>query len=126
MCERLWSGLHSEALKSSTRHKLDSSQQYDQLLKDIRQVERELQLSNPPKTRAHSNVQIQPPDMQKQLKDLELKFNSVVSGLQSNVDQRFADITKKLDYLSLQPSFSQLPQVQQSLYHPFPTSQPNN
>ncbi|KAH3889436.1 hypothetical protein DPMN_013490 [Dreissena polymorpha] len=59
MCERLWSGLHSEALKSSTRHKLDSSQQYDQLLKDIRQVEKELKLSNPPKTRAHSNVQIQ-------------------------------------------------------------------
>ncbi|KAH3834256.1 hypothetical protein DPMN_107576 [Dreissena polymorpha] len=27
MCERLWSGLHSEALKSSTRHKLDSNQQ---------------------------------------------------------------------------------------------------
>jgi len=126
MCERLWSGLHSEALKSSTRHKLDSSQQYDQLLKDIRQVERELKLSNPPKTRAHSNVQIQPPDMQKQLKDLELKFNSLVSGIQSNVDQRFDDIMKRLDSMSIQPSFSQRPQVQQSVYPPFPTSQQNN
>ncbi|KAH3779735.1 hypothetical protein DPMN_157542 [Dreissena polymorpha] len=100
MCQRLWSGLHSEALKSSTRHKLDFSQQYDQLLKDIRPVERELKLSNPPKTRDLLNVQIQPPDMQKQLKDLELKFNSTVSEIQSNVDQRFADIMKKLDNLS--------------------------
>ncbi|KAH3741998.1 hypothetical protein DPMN_048728 [Dreissena polymorpha] len=64
--------------------------------------------------------------MQKQLKDLELKFISVVSGIQSNVNQRFADIMKKLDYLSLQPSFSLPPQVQQFLYHPFPTSQQNN
>ncbi|KAH3885655.1 hypothetical protein DPMN_009650 [Dreissena polymorpha] len=31
MCKLLWSGLPSEALKSSTWHKLDSSQQYDQL-----------------------------------------------------------------------------------------------
>ncbi|KAH3737256.1 hypothetical protein DPMN_043839 [Dreissena polymorpha] len=126
MCERLWSGLHSEAFKSSTRNKLDSSQQYDQLLKDIRQVERELKLSSPPKSRAHSNIQIQPLDMQRHLKDLKLKFNPLVSGIQSNVDQRLTDIMKRLDSLSLQPSFSQPSQVHHSLYPPCPTAQQNN
>ncbi|KAH3885656.1 hypothetical protein DPMN_009651 [Dreissena polymorpha] len=61
--------------------------------------------------------------MQKQLRDLEVKFNSLVTGIQSNVDKRLNDIMKKLYSMSLQLSFSQAPEVQQSLYPPYSTLQ---
>jgi len=46
LCERLWSGLRSESLRTNTRHKLDSADDYETFLRDVRQMEKELSLSN--------------------------------------------------------------------------------
>lgn len=48
-------GYGPAAVGSTSRHKLDSGQPYDQLLRDIRQVEKKLKLSEPLKSKTHLN-----------------------------------------------------------------------
>ncbi|XP_033729253.1 zinc finger CCHC domain-containing protein 12-like [Pecten maximus] len=43
--DKFWTSLRSEKLKSQTRHKYDSLQDYDELLREIRVVEKEISLS---------------------------------------------------------------------------------
>ena len=129
LCERLWSGLRSEALRTNTRHKLDSATDYDSFLRDVRKVEKELSLSNP-KLKCSSQQQnaqqsseqhaIQrTPDFQKQLSDLEQRLNSRINSVQSGVDKKFNTILYHLESLSTssipQQSVSAPPQLPQPL-----------
>jgi hypothetical protein len=122
MCERLWSGLASQTLRSSTRHKVDTVPIYDHLLKEIRQVEKELKLSEATPVKTSSNVQFQTPDLQKQISDMECKFNDLFSGLQSDVNQKFNIILQQTN----SPQFQNPPPQQNSSHPPssFPPSFP--
>jgi len=115
LCERLWSGLRSESLRTNTWHKLDSADDYDTFLRGVRQVEKELSLSNP-KVKGHSSSQsslavsapvtISPPvDLfQKEMDDLEQRLNNRISSVQSGVDKKFSAILQRLDSFSMAPS----------------------
>jgi len=92
LCERLWSGLRSASLRTNTRHKLDSA--------DVRQVEKELSLSNP-NVKVHSSsvavsapVTLSPPvDLfQKKMDYLKQPLNNRISSVQSGVDKKFSAI----------------------------------
>jgi hypothetical protein len=126
LCDRLWSGLYSSTLKNNTRHKLDSINDYDSLIKHIRQVEKELSLSAPSsKTSSskspHVSVQQQYPDFHTEISDLEQRLNTRISAIQSDVDMKFSAILQRLDSLS-----TDTPQANPSLFpHPLPdTSKP--
>jgi hypothetical protein len=139
LCERLWSGLLSETLKTNTRHKLDTAVNYDHFLRDVRQAEKELSLTNNTKVKAHANLQTSTFDVKSKMEDLEKRLNSKISHIQSACDKKFNTIIERLDSMSasnrpsppqhlfnqppppLPPSFNQPP----SFVQPQATVQPN-
>ena len=126
LCERLWSGLRSELLKSNTRHKLDSNPDYNQFMQDVRQVEVELKLSASQSNKSKqlsAQLSSESTDFSKQMADLEQRMKSQMSSLQSGIDKKFAAVLQRLDSLS-QPSYSTPPPVVFPTPPP-PTFQPN-
>ena len=100
---KFWTSLASDKLKSQTRHKYDSITNFDELLREIRSVEKELQVS-------HTNPQgskkavVQPVMVESQTVDLEQKFDSKLQDLEKRLDSKFEgkfnQILQKLDSFS--------------------------
>lgn len=103
LCEKLWSGLRSSELKTNTRHKLDSATNYDQFLRDVRQVETELKLSQPqrPKTHAYTQQAGTSNDFQRQLQELDQKMQTQVRSLQSGIDKKLNALMQRLESISI-------------------------
>lgn len=136
MCERFWSGLNSDTLKSNTRHLLDSVHDYDHLLRDVRQVQKELQL-DAPKQKAHQHQQSGGHDIfMNKLSELENRLENRITSIQSGVDKRFAQIMQKIDqfcgstvpseHTTQQPKYFSSAQQPPNFYHPQSNAQPHS
>ena len=110
---KFWTGLHSDALKSATRHKFDTISQYDILLRQVRCVEQELVDCEKIKVKgkrvhqqAHSvvrdgDITVKLQEITQRLKHLEERSNPISSvdttdPLASILD-RLAEIERKVD-----------------------------
>ena len=99
---KFWPSLASDKLKSQTRHKYDSITSYDDLLKEIRTVEKEISMvpsasaSVPKKAASH-----QPVLVEDQLKEIERrfdqKFESMEKRFDAKMEEKFNLILQKLD-----------------------------
>lgn len=114
---KFWTSLHSDRLKSQTRHKYDSITSYDHLLKEIRTVEKEMniskQASSPAagskaeesqkkKGKGHSHVvscdveQQQVTNTPDLNKEFEKKLKDIEERLSSKIDSKLDRILSKL------------------------------
>ena len=93
---KFWTSLHSERLKSQTRHKYDTVMSYDELLREIRMVDREI--SSTPimpvkKAQQHAIAADCPSN---EIQKLEKKINELGSRLDNKIDSKFNEILKRL------------------------------
>lgn len=107
---KFWQSLSSDKLKSQTRHKYDSITSFDQLLAEIRIVEKQIEIApgqNEKKssTEKAKNAQHHPQVTHQDLKDLEYRLDSklekVSKDMNSKLDDKFNKILQKLDSASL-------------------------
>jgi hypothetical protein len=108
---KFWTSLSSEKLKAQTRHKYDSVLDYNSLLREIRQVEKELSISSQTSTskaRAQANGLAVDATVESRLKDLESALKNeilqVESRLQSKYDSKLDQILQRLDGLQAAPA----------------------
>ena len=144
LCEQLWSGLKSDALKSHTSHKRDAATDYDQFLMDVRKIEKDMGLSVPPTV---SKAKVAGVDVQsgtkvsaevasmsyvdQSLQTMEQRLSDKIRGVQSGMDKRLNSILHKLDNLTLSSQHTQPPPQPQwntppppNYTQPPPSSQP--
>ena len=92
---KFWTSLHSDKLKSQTRHKYDSVTSYDKLIREVRAVEHELLL-----TKSTSNSSVK-----KTISAINTNFElgNKIKTLENNIDQRLTKLEGKLEqFLQLQ------------------------
>ena len=104
---KFWTGLCSEKLKSQTRHKYDSIADFNTLLREIRQVEKEISLTTGSiKHAQHNPVTLVHQDafeerLQSMEKKLDSKFQNQMESMEKRLHQTFDDkltrIMSKLD-----------------------------
>jgi hypothetical protein len=103
---KFWTSLSSERLKGQTRHKYDSISDFDELLKEIRIVEKELSVTSisVPSISQSSVKQkhvLHQPVVEDQFRDFEVKFDQKLADLEKRindgVENKFDLILKKLD-----------------------------
>lgn len=99
---KFWTSLASEKLKSQTRHKYDEITDYDELIRQIRSVEREMEVSaaaQPTSKKAAHH----PIVADSQISDLEKRFDSKLDCMEkridSKIDEKFGQILHKLNSL---------------------------
>lgn len=108
--EKFWTCLRSDGLKAQTRHKFETIERYEDLLKEVRKVERELNISNyPPQVKIPINATTHPTKKSPhqaainfdKFNELELKFEKKLEQLEKRlddkIDQKFDLILQKLD-----------------------------
>lgn len=92
---KFWTGLHSDMLKLQTRHKYDSFEDYNLLLREIRKVEKEI-ATNPTQTNISSLV----PSVKHAVKHTPLSagssFEQQLSALENKIDSKISNIESKL------------------------------
>ena len=131
---KFWTSLHSEQLRSQTRHKYDSVESYEDLIKEIRRVEHELTvannpspMSNPVKLGTADNSR-HPPYANTQRPSSSKMYQNVVTAntsssseslLESKFNRRFEEFDKKLELIM--NKIDQMP----TYIHP-PPNMPNN
>ena len=106
---KFWTSLSSEKLKSQTRHKYDTIQNYDQLLREIRQVEKEINISSRGtcksgesnvlrERKVHSHtISADTDETEKRLFALERKLDAKVSEIETRMDDKFSKILERLE-----------------------------
>ena len=99
---KFWQSLSSDKLKSQTRHKYDTIPSFDQLLAELRIVEKQIEITpGEKKTEKSKNAQHHAQVTHQDLKDLEHKIDSklekVSKDLNSKLDDKFNKILEKLD-----------------------------
>jgi hypothetical protein len=114
---KFWTSLHCEKLKSQTRHKYDTVDSYDQLLREIRQVEKEISISSsssknlregkatgssvPKEKKVYNHGMTADGEMQQGWCTIEEKLDAKVSEMErrieSKLDEKLNLIIKKLD-----------------------------
>jgi len=98
LCHKFWTSLASDKLKGQTRHKYDSISNYDELLREIRSVEKELKVSSSTQSK---KATANPVVVDSQSVDLEKKYDSKFQDLEkrldSKIDDKFSQILAKLD-----------------------------
>lgn len=97
---KFWTSLSSDKLKSQTRHKYDSLTNYDDLLREIRMVEKEMSVG-------HSGPQVskkavhQPMFVDDQIREVERRVDQKLESLERRIDSKLDDkfnlILNKLD-----------------------------
>lgn len=102
---QLWHGLFSERLKDQTHHKFDSVQNYDQLLKEIRVVERGISNSSKSKnTLGSRKAQQHALVTEDKVSDLEKRFDEKLGKLEKRIEERmdtkFDQVLTRLDALA--------------------------
>lgn len=121
---KFWTGLSSDILRSQTRHKYDTLSNYDELLKEIRKVEKEIGLgsthSKMPqagKKAQHYPVISESVNIKEEIEKLDKKIDSKLTDLEKKLDakieNKFDRILSKLDEHNRQGSTS----VQQPTYN---------
>lgn len=97
---KFWPSLASDRLKSQTRHKYDTVLDFDDLLREIRTVEKEISIS-PSSSSASKKAVHQPVQVDDQLKEVERrwdqKMESMEKRIDSKIDEKFNLILQKLD-----------------------------
>ncbi|XP_060074978.1 uncharacterized protein LOC132554684 [Ylistrum balloti] len=112
---KFWTSLHSDKLKSQTRHKYDVITSYEELLREIRTVEKEINLVSDTsssvgtaphqkdKKKGQSNVVTVEVDQQQVntgrdlTKEFDKKLKMLEEKLVSQIDTKFDKILEKLD-----------------------------
>lgn len=101
---QLWHGLFSERLKDQTHHKFDSVDNYDQLLKEIRVVERGLSISSKPKNSVSRKAQQHALVTEDKVSELEKRFDEKLGKLEKRIEERmdtkFDQVLTRLDTLA--------------------------
>lgn len=109
---KFWTSLSSSSLKSQTRHKYDTIRDYDTLLREIRKVEKEINLQHPAKpstkssstsnssTDAKTSTKARQHSVQADsLSDLEAKFDDKITKLEKEFNSKLDKVLQKLDTL---------------------------
>ena len=115
---KFWTGLYSEKLKSQTRHKYDTIADFDILLREIRQVDKELSLvPGSGRSAIHNPLTLAHQDSLEEKfhaleKQMDSKFQNQIESMEKRLfqklDDKFATIIGKLDSMST-PSSSHKP-----------------
>ena len=93
---KFWTSLHSERLKSQTRHKYDTVLSYEELLREIRMVDREIS-STPIMPAKKAQQHAQAADCPStQIEKLEKKITELGTRLDNKIDSKFDEILKRL------------------------------
>jgi len=99
---KFWQSLSSDKLKAQTRHKYDSIASFDQLLAEIRVVEKQIEITPGHEQKVYStekdkHAHHNPIVTHQDLKDLEQRMDSKVEKLTKDIDDKFSKIMGKLD-----------------------------
>ncbi|XP_021347673.1 uncharacterized protein LOC110460701 [Mizuhopecten yessoensis] len=89
---KFWTSLHSDKLKSQTRHKYDTLTDYDSLLREIRTVESELELANnttQKKKGQHQAVSVEVDQLS--VGDISKDFDKKLKLLEEKANQRLVN-----------------------------------
>lgn len=122
---KFWTGLSSDSLKLQTRHKYDYISDYNTLLREIRQVEKEISTSSQPSNTqsankkvqhhpvaADSDIQQQVTSLTKKMESMESKMDTWEKKIDSKIDSKFDMILQKLDNNNSQQQQSSQQQYQ--------------
>jgi len=105
---KFWTGLSSANLKAQTRHKYDYVKDYDLLLREVRQVDKELNKgSSQLRPKVSHNPQVDRPAEDPAMSALTSRMASLeakVSSWESLFDKKFAELFKKIDSKVSSPS----------------------
>ena len=113
---KFWTSLRSDQLKSQTRHKYDTVLDYNSLLREIRQVEKELSLTQPTassKSKAQASAVVTDQSLDDRFADLEKNLKKeiaqVETRLESKYESKLDQVLHRLDQLQFgtNPSPSQ-------------------
>ena len=93
---KFWTGLHSDVLKLQTRHKYDYITNYNVLLREIRQVEKEItkpaiKSTSSAKKTLHNPISVE--QLTQRLDKMESRFNE----FEKTIETKFDSIMSKLD-----------------------------
>lgn len=97
---KFWTSLRSEKLKGQTRHRYDSITKYDNLLLEIRRVERELSIStrdDEKKGVVHQHGMSTVSDLQVLEQKMNKKMEDMENTPDGKLDEKFTQILAKLD-----------------------------
>jgi len=105
---KFWTSLYSDKLKSQTRHKYDTIQDYDVLLRELRKIEKELSINlhgsnvvSSKKVHQQAVVTDSLESLSSLEKKIDRKMENLEKRLNDKMDQKFDLILKKLDSCSL-------------------------
>ena len=101
---KFWTSLQSERLKSQTRHKYDTIKNYDDLLREIRMVEKEISIGTiTNKSKPHQHPVYA--SHEQELSTLEDKMNSKIQSLESRLetklDEKFNLVLERLNSIDV-------------------------
>lgn len=109
---KFWTSLYSDRLKSQTRHKYDAITSFDELLREIRVVEKELDLCSEAKDKSQDSTKKkkaqshnvtaeveyqQATSLSEVSKEFDSKLKALETKLTSQIDAKFDKILEKLD-----------------------------
>ncbi|XP_062602869.1 zinc finger CCHC domain-containing protein 18-like [Saccostrea cucullata] len=101
---KFWTSLSSDRLKSQTRHKYDTLKNYDQLLLEIRRVEKEIMINKKSSEKVSQGVDKNPRLHQHGISvesEAEERINKKIQNLQTElegkIEDKFSQILMKLD-----------------------------
>ena len=108
-----WTSLTSEKLKSQTHYKYDTIKDYDVLLRELRWVEKEVNINNNSTVSNSENRKIQQNSVLEHsqgqgatsLAELEVKLDKKVNRLEKEMNRKLTEVIQKLDKLQV-PSIS--------------------
>jgi len=116
--QKFWKSLASDSLRAQTRHKYDSIGEYNELLREIRLVEKELSLAPSSGTKKVSHHPVLAEDQLKELETrMDRKMDQRMEGFEKRMDSKLEDkfslILQKLDQGPPPTSSSYNPRPQQ-------------
>ena len=100
---KFWTSLSSDSLKSQTRHKFDSVKNYQELIKEIRQVEHELSVSSVSSSASMKTSNKTDSSSRKASQNVlaadsaSSDFDKRLSKLENRVDTQLSQLSNKLD-----------------------------
>lgn len=98
---QLWHGLHSERLKDQTHHKFDSVRTYDQLLKEIRVVERGLTNTKSKARKVQHHAVVTADKVSELEKRMDEKLGKLEERIEKRMDTKFEQVLSRLDSLAM-------------------------
>ena len=94
LCSRLWSGIYDKELRTAARYKYESISDYGVLRRELRLLEKDLQINKQPDT---ASVSVQPVDSPVPLSEPASQF---MSFAESKLLQQLQDLTSQMKQLN--------------------------